>query len=59
MESFEFSQQEKDILNKIVASYLSELRMEIADTDQLSFKKELRKEEDLLNKLIEKMESND
>lgn len=59
MESFEFSQQEKEILNKIVASYLSELRMEIADTDQLSFKKVLRKEEDLLNKLIEKMESND
>ncbi len=58
MENLEFSQQERDILNKIVTSYLSELRMEIADTDQLSFKKELRKEEELLNKLIEKMDSN-
>jgi len=59
MASLEFSQQEIDMLNKIVKSYLSELRMEIADTDQSSFKNELRKEEELLNKLIEKMDSND
>ncbi len=58
MENLEFSQQEIDMLNKIVKSYLSELRMEIADTDQSSFKNELRKEEELLNKLIEKMDSN-
>jgi len=57
MESLEFSQQERDMLNKIVKSYLSELRMEIADTDQLSFKKELRKEEDMLNNLINKLQT--
>ena len=43
MASLEFSQQEIDMLNKIVKSYLSELRMEIADTDQSSFKNGLRK----------------
>jgi len=58
MASLEFSQQEIDMLNKIVKSYLSELRMEIADTDQSSFKNGLRKEEELLNKLIEKLDSN-
>ncbi len=58
MASLEFSQQEIDMLNKIVKSYLSELRMEIADTDQSSFKNGLRKEEELLNKLIEKLNSN-
>jgi len=58
MASLEFSQQEIEMLNKIVKSYLSELRMEIADTDQSSFKNGLRKEEELLNKLIEKMDSN-
>jgi len=57
MESLEFSQQERDMLNKIVKSYLSELRMEIADTDQLSFKKDLRKEEDMLNNLINKLQA--
>ena len=59
MASLEFSQQDIDMINKIVKSYLSELRMEIADTDQSSFKNGLRKEEELLNKLIEKMGSND
>lgn len=58
MASLEFSQQEIDMLNKIVKSYLSELRMEIADTDQSSFKNELRKEKEQLNKLIEKLDSN-
>lgn len=58
MASLEFSQHEIDMLNKIVKSYLSELRMEIADTDQSSFKNELRKEKEQLNKLIEKLDSN-
>ncbi len=58
MASLEFSQQEIDMLNKIVKSYLSELRMEIADTDQSSFKNGLRKEKEHLNKLIEKLDSN-
>ena len=58
MSSLEFSQQEIDMINKIVKSYLSELRMEIADTDQSSFKNELRKEKEQLNKLIEKLDSN-
>lgn len=58
MASLEFSQQEIDMINKIVKSYLSELRMEIAGTDQSSFKNELRKEKEHLNKLIEKLDSN-
>lgn len=58
MSNLEFSQQEIEMLNKIVKSYLSELRMEIADTDQSSFKNELRKEKEQLNKLIEKLDSN-
>ncbi len=58
MSNLEFSQQEIEMLNKIVKSYLSELRMEIADTDQSSFKNELRKEKEHLNKLIEKLDSN-
>jgi len=54
----DFSKEEIDMINKIVKSYLSELRMEIADTDQSSFKNELRKEKEQLNKLIEKLDSN-
>jgi hypothetical protein len=56
MEAIEFSQEEKDLLNRIVKDYLSELRMEIADTDQSSFKEGLRQEEEMLNSLIEKLQ---
>ena len=55
METFTLSREERELLDRIVTNYLSELRMEIADTDQLSFKENLRKEEDILNDLIKKI----
>lgn len=55
METLQFSEEERELLNKIVTNYLSELRMEIADTDQSSFKEGLRKEENMLNGLIDKL----
>lgn len=57
MANIELSPEENELLERIVRSYLSELRMEIADTDQSSFKEGLRKEQDMLNGLIEKLES--
>ncbi len=56
METFTLSREERELLNRIVTNYLSELRMEIADTDKLSFKEGLRKEEDILNDLINKIQ---
>jgi len=56
METFTLSREERELLNRIVTNYLSELRMEIADTDQLAFKENLRKEEDILNELINKIQ---
>jgi len=56
METFTLSREERELLNRIVTNYLSELRMEIADTDKLSFKESLRKEEDILNDLINKIQ---
>ena len=56
METFTLSREERELLDRIVTNYLSELRMEIADTDQLSFKENLRKEEDILNDLINKIQ---
>ena len=56
MANNDLSQDEKELLGKIVRNYLSDLRMEIANTDQLSFKDNLRKEEDMLNSMIDKLE---
>ncbi len=57
MEHLEITAEEKGILIKLIKDYISELRMEIADTDQLSFKKNLREEQEVLKKLLEKLGS--
>ncbi|MEW6144541.1 MAG: hypothetical protein AB1598_05930 [Thermodesulfobacteriota bacterium] len=44
--------EEADMLKEILASYLSDLRMEIADTDSMDFREELKKREVLLKRLI-------
>ncbi|NIP39282.1 MAG: hypothetical protein GWO07_11750 [Candidatus Dadabacteria bacterium] len=55
METLEITKEERDILTKLVKNYISELRMEIADTDQSSFKKGLKEEQEVLKKLLEKL----
>ena len=57
MGTIELSLEESNLLGKIVNNYLSDLRMEIANTDQLTFKDSLRKEENMLNDLIKKIQS--
>lgn len=39
-------------LKKVLDNYLSELRMEIADTDQMDYREELKEEEGILNKIL-------
>jgi hypothetical protein len=55
MATLEITTEEKDILTKLVRVYISDLRMEIADTDQSSFKKNLKEEQEVLKKLLEKL----
>lgn len=55
MGNLEITAQEKEILVKLVGNYMSDLRMEIADTDQASFKKGLKEERETLNKLSDKL----
>ena len=40
------------MLREIVSAYLSDLRMEIADTDRLDFREPLKKKEVLLKNLL-------
>ena len=44
--------EEAGMLNEILTNYLSDLRMEIADTDSMSFREEMKKREALLNRLL-------
>ncbi|MGA1796566.1 MAG: hypothetical protein ACMUIL_11980 [bacterium] len=47
-----FSSEELTMLKEILESYLSDLRMEIADTDSKDFRDVLKKREHFLTEMI-------
>jgi hypothetical protein len=47
-----FSEEELKMFEEILESYLSDLRMEIADTDRMDFREDLKKKEKFLNELL-------
>ena len=47
-----FSEEELKMFKEILESYLSDLRMEIADTDRMDFREDLKKKEKFLNELL-------
>ncbi len=51
----DLSKEELNALNEILAAYLSDLRMEIADTDNLEFRGTLKGREHLVNGLLERL----
>ena len=53
---FDLTPEELEMLHEILTSYLSDLRMEIADTDSMSFREEMKKREVLLNRLLKDLE---
>ena len=48
-----FSSEELTMLKEILESYLSDLRMEIADTDKKDFRDVLKKRERFLNEMLD------
>jgi hypothetical protein len=51
------TQAEAAALREILSSYLSDLRMEIADTDSMQFREGLKRREALLKKLLEQLDA--
>jgi hypothetical protein len=51
------TQAEVRTLREILSSFLSDLRMEIADTDSMSFREGLKRQEDLLKKLLDQLDA--
>jgi hypothetical protein len=46
------NREEATLLAKILKSYLSDLRMEIADTDSMDFREDLKSEEAFIKGLL-------
>ena len=52
MPRLELTAEESEMLQAILESYLSDLRMEIAGTDSMDFREKLKKKEVLLKRII-------
>lgn len=53
MVTISLTSEEASVLSQILASYLSDLRMEIADTDQLDYRETLKEREAFIKRLID------
>ena len=55
MAQLTLTDQEAATLRRVLEQYVSDLRMEIADTDSMDFRDQLKREEAFLKKLIEQL----
>jgi hypothetical protein len=51
------TQEEGAALSGALSSYLSDLRMEVADTDSMQFREDLKRQEALLSRLLQRLEA--
>ena len=49
--------EEAAVLRRVLSGYMSDLRMEIRDTDSWQFRQNLKHEEVLLKKLLEQLDA--
>ncbi len=53
MIQLDLNDQEREVLIEVLESYLSDLRMEIADTDRMDFRDMLKARKQVLLKVVE------
>lgn len=56
MIQIELTSEKAEMLREIISIYLSDLRMEIAGTENMDFREDLKKKEEFLNELLEHLE---
>lgn len=59
MISLTLSTEERDLLQDVLSETISDLRMEIADTDSHEFRVKLHHREDLLKQLLSRLQANE
>ncbi|KTB49223.1 hypothetical protein [Dehalogenimonas alkenigignens] len=55
MPNLELTAAERDMLRDILKNYLSDFRMEISQTDTPDYRAQLKDQEAMLNKIIDKL----
>lgn len=48
----DITKEEKDILIEVLEEYISDLRMEVADTDNMDFREKLKNQEKVLKGIL-------
>ena len=56
MTTLNLTQEQAETLKETLASYLSDLRLEIADTEKLEFRENLKKKEAILKEILAMLE---
>ena len=56
MPNLELTEDEAALLTELLQSHLGDLRMEIAGTDLQSFRDKLRKKEEIIKQMIDRLE---
>ncbi len=51
----ELNAQEREMLREILTDYLSDLRMEIADTDSMDFREALKRRRQFVEGLVDRL----
>ena len=49
--TLQLAEGEAEVLRSVLEEYISELRMEIANTDSMDFREDLKKKEEILKRL--------
>ena len=57
MAQISLTQEEAAALREVLSSYLSDLRMEIADTDSMRFREGLKRQEEFLKRLLQQLDA--
>ena len=55
----ELTAEETATLHRVLTSYLSDLRFEVAGTDQMEFRERLKAEEEFLKRFLERLSAGD
>ena len=57
MAQLTLTQEEAADLRAVLSSYVSDLRMEIANTDSMQFREDLKRQEAFLKKLLQQLDA--
>jgi len=56
MVSLDLNESERELLKELLDNLLSDIRMEVADTDRMDYREKLKEQKRVLHKMIEALE---